>query len=239
MEDFEKIYEKATDAFEQGKIIEAERLYLLLLEGHSKGYADIYNKLGIIACQKENSKSAVDYFKKALEINPRYTEASLNLAISLNDLGEYDAAGKIFSTAAQVVRAESESVDPYLYGKLANEHAKLGDLYSEIGLQDEAVAQYQKALSMRPNFADVLTKLGIALRDKGLFEEAIENFNKAKEINSEYTSSMVHLGITYYMKGFIDLALKEWEAVQKINPGLKEVQAYLSLAKKDIVDGGK
>lgn len=236
MEDFEKVYEKGSVAFDQGKIIEAERLYLLLLEGHPKGYADIYNKLGIIACQKGKTQNAVEYFGKALEINPRYTEASLNLAISLNDLGQYDAASKIFSKAAEVVRAESESIDPYVYGKLANEHAKLGDLYSEIGLLDEALAQYRKALSMRPNFADVLTKLGIALREKGLFDEAIENFNKAKKINSQYTTSMIHLGITYYMKGFIDLALKEWEAVQKINPGVKEVQAYLSLAKKDIID---
>jgi len=236
MEDFEKIYEKASEAFDQGKIVEAERLYLLLVEGHPKGYADIYNKLGIISCQKENPKNAVEYFKKALEINPRYTEASLNLAISLNDIGQYEAAGKTFSKAAEVVRLESESVDPYLYGKLANEHAKLGDLYTEIGLQDEALAQYRKALSMRPNFADVLTKLGIALREKGQFDEAIEQFNKAKEINPQYTSSMVHLGITYYMKGFIDIALREWEAVQKINPALKEVHAYLSLAKKEVIN---
>ncbi|HIE64366.1 MAG: tetratricopeptide repeat protein [Nitrospira sp.] len=239
MEDFEQIYEKASVAFDQGKILEAEKLYFLLLEGHPKGYADIYNKLGIIACQKENPKNAVKYFEKALEINPRYTEASLNLAISLNDLGEYDAASKTFSKAAEVVRAESESIDPYLYGKLANEHAKLGDLYSEIGLQDEALAQYRKALSMRPNFTDVLTKFGIALREKGLFDEAIEQFNKAKQVNPKYTSSMVHLGITYYMKGFIDLALKEWEEVQKINPALKEVQSYLSLAKKEVINDGE
>ncbi len=236
MEGFEAVYEKALAAFKKGEVEEAERLYLLLLEGHPRGYADVYNKLGIIACQKEDPQNAVEYFKKALKINPRYTEASLNLAISLNDLGQYDDASKTFSKAAEVVRAERESVDPYLSGKLANEHAKLGDIYSEIGLLDEALVQYRKALSMRPNFADVLTKLGIALREKGLFDEAIEKFNKAKQTNPQYTNAMVHLGITYYMKGFIDLALKEWEAVQKINPGVKEVQAYLSLAKKDIVD---
>lgn len=236
MEDFEQIYEEARVAFEDGKTIEAERLYLRLLEGHKKGYADIYNKLGIITCQKGNPERAVGFFKKALEINPRYTEASLNLTIALNDLGRYAEAGKTFSKAAEVVRAESKSIDPFIYGKLANEHARLGDLYFEIGLSDEALAQYRKALSMRPGFVDVLTKLGIVLREKGLFDEAIEAFNKAKEINPKYTTSMTHLGITYYMKGFIDLALNEWEAVQKINPAVKEVQAYLSLAKKDVID---
>jgi hypothetical protein len=48
MDDFEKIYERARIAFEEGKIIEAERLFLQLLGGHPKGYADIYYKLGII-----------------------------------------------------------------------------------------------------------------------------------------------------------------------------------------------
>ena len=105
MEDFEKVYERARVTFEEGKIIEAERLFLKLLEGHPKGYADIYNKLGIITYQKGNPEGATDYFKRALEINPRYTEASLNLTIALNDLGRYDEAGETFSRAAHVVRS--------------------------------------------------------------------------------------------------------------------------------------
>ena len=235
MENFEKVYERARVAFEEGKVIEAERLFLSLLEGHPKGYADIYNKLGIITYQKGNPDRATEYFRKALEINPRYTEASLNLTIALNDLGKYDEAGETFSRAAQVVRTEQKALDPFIQGKLANEHAKLGDQYTEIGQLDEALEQYRKALTIRPNFVDVITKVGITLREKGAFDDAIETLIKAKELHPRYAPAMIHLGVTYYMKGFVDLALAEWEEAQKINPDAKEAQVYLSLAKKEII----
>lgn len=238
MDDFEKIYQQARTAFDEGKVIEAERLYLKLLADHPKGYADIYNKLGIIAYQRGNPQNAVAYFKKALQINPRYTEASLNLTIALNDLGQYDEAGEAFSRAAHVVRSEKKSLDPFIQGKLANEHAKLGDQYFEIGMYDEALEQYRKALSIRPNFVDVITKCGITLREKGDFDDAIETFVKAKAAHPTYTLPMIHLGVTYYMKGFLDMALAEWEAAQKMNPEGKEAQVYLALAKKEIIENG-
>jgi tetratricopeptide (TPR) repeat protein len=237
MEDFEKVYEQARTAFEEGKIIDAERLFLKLLQDHPQGYADIYNKLGIITFQKGDAEMAVVYFKKALQINPRYTEASLNLTIALNDLGRYDEAGETFSKAARVVRSEVKSIDPFIQGKLANEHAKLGDQYFEIGLYDGALDEYRKALSIRPKFVDVVTKVGITLREKGMFDDAIETFQQAKEIHPKYIPAFIHLGVTYYMKGFVDLALAEWEEAQKINPEGKEAQVYLAMVKKEIIEG--
>jgi len=137
-----------------------------------------------------------------------------------------------------VVRSEKKSLDPIIQGKLANEHAKLGDQYFEIGMYDEALEQYRKALSIRPNFVDVITKCGITLREKGDFDDAIETFVKAKAAHPTYTLPMIHLGVTYYMKGFLDMALAEWEAAQKMNPEGKEAQVYLALAKKEIIENG-
>lgn len=237
MDDFEKVYEQARAAFDEGKVIEAERLFLKLLQNHPQGYADIYNKLGIITFQKGNAEMAVVYFKKALQINPRYTEASLNLTIALNDLGRYDEAGETFSKAARVVRSEVKSIDPFIQGKLANEHAKLADQYFEIGLYDGALEEYRRALSIRPKFVDVVTKVGITLREKGMFDDAIETFQQAKEIHPKYIPAIIHLGVTYYMKGFVDLALAEWEEAQRINPEGKEAQVYLAMVKKEIIEG--
>lgn len=237
MEDFEKIYEQARTAFEEGKILDAERLFFKLLQNHPQGHADIYNKLGIITFQKGDAEMSVVYFKKALQINPRYTEASLNLTIALNDLGRYDEAGETFSRAANVVRSEAKSIDPFIQGKLANEHARLGDQYFEIGLYDGALEEYRKALAIRPKFVDVVTKVGITLREKGMFDDAIETFQQAKEIHPKYVAALIHLGVTYYMKGFVDLALAEWEEAQKINPEGKEAQVYLAMVKKEIIEG--
>ncbi|MFQ5597747.1 MAG: tetratricopeptide repeat protein [Nitrospiria bacterium] len=236
MSDFERTYRDAQAAFDAGKYIEAHALFHRLLADDQKEYAEIHNKLGIIACHQGDLKQGVSHFEKALDINPHYTEASLNLTIAYNDIGEYDKAVGIFSRAAEKVHAEKDTIDPFILGKLANEHAHLGQLYLDFGLLDDAEEQYRKALSMRPDFVDVLTSLGIVLREKGLFDDAIGNFLKAKKIKPDYTRAMIHLGITYYMKGFTDLALEEWETIQRVCPDGKAAEVYLALAKKEIID---
>jgi tetratricopeptide (TPR) repeat protein len=191
--------------------------------------------LGIIFHQRGEWERASLFFKKALEINPKYTEASLNLAVTYNDLGRYEDANEIFGKAAQVVKSEPVPIDPFIQGKLANEHALLGDQYYDLSRYDEALDEYRKALNLRPTFVDIITKIGVTLREKGQFDEAIRVLMRAKELNPNYSQALIHLGVTYYMKGFIDLAMEEWGKVQDINPESREAKVYLSLAKRETV----
>ncbi len=150
-------------------------------------------------------------------------------------MGRYEEANEIFAKAAQVINAEPVPIDPYIQGKLANEHGLLGDQYYDLSRFDEALDEYRKALNLRPTFVDIITKIGITLREKGQFDEAIRVFMRAKELNPNYTHALIHLGVTYYMKGFIDLAMDEWSKVEKLNPESREAKVYLSLAKRETV----
>jgi protein O-GlcNAc transferase len=122
--------------------------------------------------------------------------------------------------------------DPYIAGKLANEHFKLGNLYLEFNMNEEAIKEYRKALMLHPQLADVRTKLGIALRNSGKVEEAIAQFVKSKGINPNYGPAWVQLGISYYMQGLSGLAFEEWEKALQHMPHLKEAENYLRLFKK-------
>ncbi|MBI5182479.1 MAG: tetratricopeptide repeat protein [Nitrospirae bacterium] len=232
--DKDMLYMEARLNFDKGEYDKAEGLLLELLK-LNPNYADVYNKLGFIYHQKNEFEKAAWFFEKALQLNPGYTEASLNLSVTYNELGRFEDANKIFSNAARFAHPAPSSIDPYIQGKLANEHALLGDQYYDLGLFDEAINEYKKALKLRPNFVDIVTKAGVALREKGLFDEAIRVFMRAKEINSRYIPALIHLGITYYMKGFIDLAVEEWEGAIRIDPKNKDAQAYMNLAKKEII----
>lgn len=239
MSELNKMSQEALRYFKDGNYIESEKLYLQLIDLIPDGGADIYNNLGLIKHHAGDYGKSISYFKKSVEINPHYTEAALNLTIAYNDTEQFEEAEKVFSRAASYVRGEEEGgekLDPYIQGKLANEHFRLGKIYFEIGLLDDAEEQFRKTLSMRPKFVDVMTRLGITLREKGLFTEAVDTFRMAKTIKPEYTPAMIHLGITYYSNGFIDLAQQEWEAVKKIDPAGKDVEVYLSLAQKKIIE---
>ncbi|GAB4487664.1 MAG: hypothetical protein OHK006_17070 [Thermodesulfovibrionales bacterium] len=231
-EHLHELYELGKKLFEEGNYNEAEPLLKEIIIANPR-YADVHNKLGVIANLNGDLKLAAEHFEKALELNPRYTEASLNLAVTYNDMGEFKKAQDVFSIAAQIAHPDPNAIDPFIAGKMANEHFKVGNLYLEFSMYDEAIEEYQKAIKLHPRLADVHTKLGIALRSKGLREEAIVQFVKAKLINPHYGAAWVHLGLSYYMEGLTGLAFEEWQKALEMNPNLKEAETYLKLLKKE------
>lgn len=228
----QELYELGKKLFDEGKLGEAEPILKEVITLNPR-YADVHNKLGIIANLHGDLRKAAEYFEKALELNPRYTEASLNLAVTYNDIGEYKKAQEVFSMAAQIAHPDPNTMDPFIAGKLANEHFKLGNMYLEFNMNDEAITEYQKAVKLHPKLPDIQTKLGIALRNKGLLEEAIVHFVKAKMINPKYGPAWVQLGLSYYMRGLSGLAFEEWQEALRNIPDLKEAENYLKLLKKE------
>lgn len=230
-ENIDELYMRGREAYDKEDFKEAERFFLEVVK--ARPYADVFNKLGLIFHNKGELGKAASAFKKALEINPSYTEVSLNLAVTLNDMGRYNEAGEIFSKAAKIAHSAPYTLDPYIKGKLANEHAKIGDMYYDLGLYGEAVEEYKKSIKLRPTFIDILTKIGIAYREKGLYNEAIREFMKAKEINTKYIPARINLGITYYMKGFIDMAVSEWNDALKVSPENSDALMYLKFVQSE------
>lgn len=233
---FDDLYRQGMDAFERKDYNEAEHFFVELL-GINPNFADIQNKMGIILHQSNRLTLAAKAFEKALDLNPRYTEASLNLAITYSDLGMYEKSREVFERAARFIASSGGDVsstprmDPFIKGKLADEHLRLGNRYYNLGLLDDAIDEYQKALRLSPEFSDIITQLGIALRDKGQRDEAIKTFTRAKESNPRYIPARLHLGITYYSQGFYGLAEEEWREALVFDPANASVKMYLNFIK--------
>jgi len=235
-ENIDELYTRGKDAFEKKDYEEAERCLTEVVK--SRPYPDVYNKLGLMYHGKGELGKAADAFRKALEKNPSYTEVSLNLAVTLTDMGKYTEADDVFSKAAKIAHASPFSLDPFIKGKLANEHSKLGDIYYDLGLFGEAIEEFKKAINLRPTFVDIITKIGSTYREKGLYNEAIREFMKAKEINPRYMPARINLGITYFTKGFVDLAVTEWKEALEINPENPDAKMYLKFVEVG-QEGGK
>jgi len=190
-------------------------------------------ELGKKLFEEGKYSEAEPLLREVIRVNPRYTEAALNLAITYNDLGEFKKAQEVFTVAAQIAHPDPNVIDSFIAGKLANEHYRVGNIYLEFNMNDEAIEEYQKAVKLYPKLADVHTKLGIALRNKGKVEEAIVHFVKAKVINPNYGPAWIQLGLSYYMEGLSGLAFEEWQKALEYNPNLKEAENYLKLLKKE------
>jgi len=230
-DELKELYSDGVDCFNEGNYVKAQGLLKEVVRNNPK-LADIHNKLGIIANLGGNLEEAVEYFDKALQLNARYTEASLNLAITLNEMGRTDDAIAVFARVNETVTDKTTGLDPFAAGKIANEHFKLGGLYQEVGMPAEAVEEYRKALKLKP-MADVRARLGVALRELGDMHGAARELEGALKINPEYTSAMVQLGLTYYHMDRAGEAFHLWEESLKKNPDLKEPKAFLKMFRKE------
>jgi len=224
-------YLLARKLYEKENFTEAEKL-LEKLSTEAPFFADVFNKLGVIYHQRGAFGRASKAFEKALELNPRYTEAALNLAVTYNNLGRYEKASTAFQNAARFTQSGTGALDPFIRGKLANQHADLGDIYFDLGLLAEAVEEYRKAVHLGPKFADLRTKLAVALREKGDFDAALVEFQEALKVNAKYVPAYLHLGVTYYMRGLIDRAVLVWKTALKASPNDKSVRVYLEFIKE-------
>ena len=84
-----------------GKLEESQNICIEKINNGIESY-QIYINLGLLNIIKENYKSAIEYFKKAIKIDPRSEEAAYNIGLSLYKQGLYkqsiDSLKKIKST---------------------------------------------------------------------------------------------------------------------------------------------
>jgi tetratricopeptide (TPR) repeat protein len=222
------ILTRGRDHYAAREYDKAER-YLAQLAQQHLSYADVYEMLGVIYHQQGRLGDAEAMFEEALRINPAYTEAALNLAVTFNDLGKYREAKEIYQKAMNASRNAPRQLDPFAKGKIANMHAEVGAAYHTVGLYEDAVREYEHALALCPKFIDIRTKLGTTYREMGNIQAAVREFERVKAENPRFANARLHLGLSYYAMGRNSEAQHEWEDVLAIAPDTRSAHMYLAM----------
>jgi protein O-mannosyl-transferase len=97
-------------------------------------------------------------------------------------------------------------------------HYNLGNALLQKGQVDDAVAQYQKAVEIYPNYQEAHGNLGLALFQKGQVDDAVAQYEKAVEINPNYAAARYNLGNALFQKGQLDEAIDQLQKAVEINP---------------------
>jgi tetratricopeptide (TPR) repeat protein len=228
METIQELLAKGRQHFDN-KEFQLAQEYLARVASQHPRYADVYNMLGVIAHAEGKFASAIDDFQKALEINPHYTEAILNLAVLFNDLGQYDKAKGLYVRLKARPGKDSSQVEPVLRGKLSNLHADIGDIYRSIGLYQHAIEEYRKALALNPAYFDIRTKLGQALREHGRLADSLAEIKAVLRANARYCPALIQLGITAYALQDTAEAKRAWKRTLEVEPENQYARMYLRL----------
>lgn len=115
----------------------------------------------------------------------------------------------------------------------AGQYNNRGVGYAKKGQYDQALRDYNQALSMEPDNAIILSSRGSLYIVKKQYDLAIEDLNRAIRINPNYANAHFFRGLAYLGKGLDDEAIGDLTQVIRLEPNnflafLGRGRAYLS-----------
>lgn len=154
---------------------------------------------------------AIDFYQRALKIDPDFVLARYDLAVTYRGMGEVD---KAIAEYEKVLK-----INPRFPEALSN----LGGQYFRKGDVPQAVAHFQKAIEVYPNFIQALSNLGAALNKQGNSKQALPHLKKALALDPEFAVAYFNLGNAYFAIGNLD------EAETAFNNAVEKGIDFLSL----------
>ena len=110
-------------------------------------------------------------------------------------------------------------------------HNNLGLVLAQRGRVDEAIAHFQKAVEIKPDYADAHQNLGVALDGRGQLDAAIVHYRKALELKPDYPAiTHNNLGSALARRGQLDAAIAHFQKALELKPDYPEARNNLDLA---------
>ena len=207
----------------------AEHFLSRVLQAGGNRFADVHNMMGVIHHDHGRLEEARDEFLRALDLNPAYTEASLNLAVTFNDLGDYERAQAVYRSAIKRDVRTGDDVDRFAKGKIANLHAAVAQAYLDVGMPNESVQEYRSAIRLCPHFADLRVKLSNVYRQMGDLVAARYELEEALRAKPSYSPARIAMGVLFLTSGQRKEAAEQWQEVLRGDPDNKTAQMYLRM----------
>ena len=205
---------KSEDAFHQHDDQKAEALLIAVQQQDPKIYI-IPFLLGESALRHQDWQRAADQLQRCLELNPNFDNAMTGLARALDKLGRSDDA--------MIWLKKATASNPENYRA-----------WYEIGLLQarsdpaSALASYEKAIAIQPNFPPGQRELGMALYQQKKYAAATLHLEKALALGIDDAKLHNFLGICYSQTNRGQKALREHQRAVALDPSLAE--AHLNLA---------
>jgi protein O-GlcNAc transferase len=172
--------------------------------------------LGLIRASQGKFNEAVEFFQKALKLNPQDESIRLNLAKAFSDQGMDGEALPHFKKATELMpgnvsawislgktlsnlQNEHDAIDCYnkalaIDSKLISGWSNKAFALFKLGNYQDSLNCYDEAISLEPNNPVAWSEKGVVLHTLQKYEGAIFNYDKAIEINPNLAAAFLNKG---------------------------------------------
>jgi len=105
-------------------------------------------------------------------------------------------------------------------------HYKRGDAYDDIQEYEKAIAEYNKAIELNPNYASAYYNRGCANAEMGQYSEAIADYDRALELCPNHFLAYYNRGLVYSRIGENEKAIADYNRAIQVDPD--DADAYYS-----------
>jgi tetratricopeptide (TPR) repeat protein len=112
----------------------------------------------------------------------------------------------------------------------AEAHYYLGNVLSLPSQVPEAIAHYEQALRLNPDYAEAHNNLGVVLEDQGKVPEAMAHYEQALRLNPDYAEAHYNLGNALAEQGKVPEAIAHYEQALRIKPDYATAHYNLGVA---------
>jgi len=173
-------------------------------------------------------RQAIEYFQKAIDLDPNYALAYSGLADSYSTLEEYTGA-PVREMHPLAKAAASRAVE--LDDSLAEAHASLGLITRKSWQWEDAEREFKRAIELNPNYASAHQWYALWLEVTGRTDEALAELRLAQQLDPLSPTISTNLARRYVMSGELETAVSECRRIIEVSPTYPGAHAAFGLAR--------
>ena len=226
MKNFKQEFQILLSLYKKKNFYEAELFCKKLVNLYSDNIF-LYNILGLILHQQNKNDDAIQWYKKGLKLDPKFSMIYNNMGSAFRSAGNDEKAEIYFKKSIS------------LNNKLPEAFNNLGNLYKSLNKYEESIICYKKAIETNPNFFAFHYNLAIAYKTIGQFNESKKYLKSCLQLNKNFFTAHRNLGdlIKYTKNDEHLILLKSIYEDKTINKKHKKDIAFaLGKAHEDIKD---
>ena len=183
---------------------------------------DALHLRGIVAVNSKDPIQAVQWFLKALEINPNSAQAHANCGVALYELERYGEALAHYDTAL--------ALKPDFF----QAHSNRGNALRQLNQIPAAINSYNKAIALNHQYAPAFYNRGVALQEAGQLLEAIGSYCQALALAPSDAQTHFNLGDAYHACMQLEAALSCYDKCIVLAPDYADAHNNRALVLRDL-----